>query len=279
MIDLSPELQQHLPKEGTFDWLLHIEGRIHRQVKHRRTVEFEAGGQRYFLKVHRGCGWGEIFKDLFTWRLPIVSARPDWLAIERLHTIGILTLTVAGKGLRGMNPARRDSFVVTEALEGMISLEDLARDWAGLTDARRFELKRELFRRIAHIARTLHHNGMNHRDFYLCHFLVRDRSWKEWKPGDELELHLIDLHRAQLRARVPTRWQVKDLGGLLFSALDRGLTSGDLLRFIEGYRERTWREILRTERRFWLRVCRNAHAIYTGYNKREPRLPRVIGPM
>ncbi|MST95429.1 MAG: hypothetical protein EXS33_09230 [Pedosphaera sp.] len=42
-----------------------------------------------------------------------------------------------------------------------------------------------------------------------------------------MELFVIDLHRAQLRDRVPARWLVKDLGGLLFSALDCGLTRRD----------------------------------------------------
>ena len=37
-------------------------------------------------------------------------------------------------------------------------------------------LKRVLVQRIATIARTLHGAGMNHRDFYLCHFLTRDRA-------------------------------------------------------------------------------------------------------
>src|SRR5262245_44912664 len=105
MIELSPPLASSVPSQGTFDWFLRLEGPAHRHVKHRRTLEFTAGGRRYFIKIHRGCGWGEIFKDLCSGRLPIVSARPEWEAIERLRQAGVPTLTVAGKGLRGRLPS------------------------------------------------------------------------------------------------------------------------------------------------------------------------------
>src|SRR6185503_8438002 len=98
-----------------------------------------------------------------------------------------------------------------DALDNMISLEDLARDWRGLGRGRRIQLKRALLQGAAEIARRMHGAGMNHRDFYSCHFLVRDRDWSKWNAGDELQLVLIDLHRVQRRDRVPERWLVKDL--------------------------------------------------------------------
>ena len=43
--------QQHLPKENTFDWVLDCQGKIHRHVKHRRTIETEIGGRRFFGEI------------------------------------------------------------------------------------------------------------------------------------------------------------------------------------------------------------------------------------
>ena len=265
MLELSPHLQQHLPKENTFDRLLDWPGNVHRHIKHRRTVEAEIGGRRYFIKAHRGCGWREVWKDWLSFRPPIVSARTEWEAIERAQRLGIATVTVAGKGERGRAPAQVESFLITEALDGMIHLEDLTRDWGGLTGRRQKLLKRALLERIARIARALHEGGMNHRDFYLGHFLVKDRRWADWLPGDPLEVFLIDLHRVQSWKRLPLRWRVKDLGALLYAAIDIGLTKRDLLRFVEIYRGQPWRESLNADARLWRRVWRNTARLLSVY--------------
>jgi heptose I phosphotransferase len=272
MLDLDEHLRVHVPKDNAFDWLMNVEGKVHRAVKNRRTVEFELGGKRYFIKAHRGAGWGEVLKNYFYGRAPIVSAEPEWRAIEALRSLGIATPIVAGKGLRGRAPAHLESFVVLHALEGMISLEDLTRGWRGVRGRTRVLLKRALLQRIAQIARRMHGAGLNHRDFYLCHFLVRDRDWTKWTPVDPVELTLIDLHRVQQRPRVPERWLVKDLGGLLFSALDAGLTQRDLLRFISTYRQEPWREVLTREEKFWRKVWKNAMRLYRPFHHREPPL-------
>ena len=270
VLELNDHLQQHLPKENTFDWVLECPGKVHRRIKHRRTLEAEIGGRRFFIKVHRASGWREVWKDWLQWRAPVVSARTEWEALERVQRLGISTTRVAGKGERGQAPAHLESFLITEALEDMIHLEDLTRDWGGLTGSRQRHLKRALLEQIAHIARTLHEAGMNHRDFYLGHFLVKNRRWTEWKPEDPLELFLIDLHRAQIRSQLPLRWRVKDLGGLLFSALDCGLTRRDLLRFIRIYRARPWRESLEADAALWRRVWRYARQLYVQHHGREP---------
>lgn len=272
MLELDPHLRAHLPEENTFDWLLTIDGKVHRAVKNRRTLEFALNGRTYFIKIHRAAGWREVLKNVLYGRAPIVSAEPEWRAIEKLSATGVATPVVSGKGLRGKSPAHLESFVITDALEGMISLEDLARHWGGVQGRQRVMLKLALLQRIAAIARRLHSAGMNHRDFYLCHFLVRDRDWNAWRPDDALDLVLIDLHRVQIRAEVPKRWRVKDLGGLLFSALDAGLTRRDLLRFLAAYREQPWREVLRHEPGFWRKVGKNAERLYRPFHHREPPL-------
>jgi heptose I phosphotransferase len=189
--------------------------------------------------------------------------------LEQLH---VPTLHCVGWGQRGWNPARRQSFALTRALDATVSLEDFCADWGRTAgDLARLRLKRTLLRQIAGIARTLHENGVNHRDFYLCHFLLRTDSPGLAEPGGRLDLHLIDLHRVQLRARTPKRWRVKDIAGLYFSALDVGLTRTDCLRFMRLYSTAA----LRTElaRPFWRQVRRQAIALYRKAHGRLPRLP------
>ncbi len=120
---------------------------------------------------------------------------------------------------------------MTEDLANTVSLEDFCEDWIANPPA--LQLKRALIRKLADISRRMHRSGMNHRDYYLCHFLL-DMSKGE-PSADNLTLYLIDLHRSQLRAETPRRWIIKDLSGLYFSALDIGLSERDLLRFIRVY--------------------------------------------
>jgi heptose I phosphotransferase len=166
-----------------------------------------------------------------------------------------------------------ESFVITEALHGMVSLEQLTQNWGHLPLGQRIRLKWELLRQLAVIARTIHRNGLNHRDFYLCHFLVRDLDWACWRPTDPLTLHLIDLHRMQIRQTVPQRWLLKDLAGLLFSAMDCGLTRNDLLRFAVIYWDRPASDLLRENQGAIQKVLRRARRLYTSFHgKAAPKL-------
>ena len=209
-----------------------IQGEVFREPPGagRRTLRFERDGVGYFLKLHWGVGWREIFKNLFSLRLPVLGARNEWLAIRRLEELGIETMQLAGFGEQGLNPARRRSFVITRELEDTVSLEDYCMDWGARPPDP--AIKWALIRRVAEMTARLHAHGMNHRDLYICHFLLQ-RPWSG--PPQALHLHLIDLHRVQIRASTPRRWRVKDLAALYYSALHIGLSQRDLYRFIRWY--------------------------------------------
>jgi len=90
----------------------------------------------------------------------------------------------------------------------------------------------------------MHRAGVNHRDCYICHFLLHID--KPVTAGD-FKLSIIDLHRAQTRPAITQRWRNKDLAALYFSALDIGLTRRDKLRFLKGYFQQPLRQILAEE--------------------------------
>jgi heptose I phosphotransferase len=85
--------------------------------------------------------------------------------------------------------------------------------------------------------------GVNHRDFYICHFLLHLPT----RTLTSAKLSMIDLHRAQVREQTPRRWRDKDLAALYFSALDIGLTRRDILRFLKTYFAAPLRDVLRDE--------------------------------
>jgi heptose I phosphotransferase len=113
----------------------------------------------------------------------------------------------------------------------------------------------------------MHTHGINHRDCYLCHFHLDTSSGPDHLNPDKLRLHVIDLHRAQIRRRTPRRWLIKDLAGLYFSAMGVGTTRTDRLRFIRAYEQRPLREIFQNRKRFWRRVEQTAIALHRKLSK------------
>jgi heptose I phosphotransferase len=246
-----------------------LQGELYRHREGRRTLRVELDGRPFFLKEHRGVGWGEIAKNLTQVRLPVLGAEREYHAIRRLEAVGIDTLAVAAFGARGRNPARRHSFLLTDELTGMISLEELGESWRARPGGVAF--KRSLIRRVAEIARRMHDAGVNHRDFYLCHFLLPETEAQRENPGTPL--HLIDMHRSRLRARLPERWRIKDLGGLYFSVARLGFSRRDLLRFVRAYEQRPLRAALNRNARRWDRTRREGERIYARYFEVQPRFP------
>lgn len=219
-----------------------LQGEVFRELEGRRTLRTEVNGRGYFVKIHRGIGWGEIVKNLVTAKLPVLGARNEWQAIQRLQQAGVATMTAVAFAERGRNPARQHSFIITEELAPTISLEDYCMDWPTCPPVPAF--KHALIKRVANMTGTMHRAGVNHRDCYICHFLLHTDTPL---TGSAFKLSLIDLHRAQTRATTPKRWRDKDLAALYFSALDIGLTRRDKLRFLVEYFQKPLRHILQDE--------------------------------
>jgi heptose I phosphotransferase len=240
----------------TFDELMALEGEIYRQVARRKTLKFSLNDRVYFAKIHQGVGWAEVFKNLFQGRLPILGAKNEYDALSVLHKLRIKTMDLAAYGRRGLNLAEQESFVVTESLEPAVSLEDFCADWAVHKPS--FKLKRALIKRIAQITRTLHENGINHRDLYICHFLLKEGELESLKNVDDVALYLIDLHRVQIREKTPRRWQIKDLAALYFSSMELGLSQYDLSYFIHCYTGDTFKSSFQKKKMLWKAVERKA---------------------
>jgi heptose I phosphotransferase len=250
-------LKSHLAKhENLFDQIMQLRGQIYRELEGRRTQRILLGGQGYFIKQHHGIGWKEIFKNLLQLRLPVYSAKNEWDALKFLKSLNIPSMDAVGFGARGFNPAQMESFLITKELTQIVSLEDLCRDWP--TTPPRLRFKWALIKEVARMTRIMHANGMNHRDCYICHFLLDQTTENTVTP----RLYLIDLHRAQLRSATPERWVIKDLAGLYFSSKDIGLTSRDLLRFIREYRMQPLADVQTREGTFWKKVKQRGDRTY-----------------
>lgn len=264
---LRDDLKAAWAERDPFEVVRKLKGDTYRVVKNRRTLRFVESGVPYFAKVHDAVGWAEILKELCNLKLPPVGARNEYAACRYLAARRIKAPRVAAFGRRGLNPARARSFVVCDALDGYLSLEDLTDAWPA--DPPDPALKRRLVHAVADLARRLHGAGVNHRDFYICHIWANTDALSR----DEVELAIIDLHRAQIRPRVPRRWILRDLAALMFSTAHLGLSRNDYLRFLKRYTRRPLRDVLRKEAALLRRIRRRADRLVA-----ESRTRDVIGP-
>ena len=244
MIILKSPFSEAWKDKDPFKEVEKISGNVLRSVKTRRTLRFDFQGKSYYLKLHHGTTYGEVFKNLLTGKLPVLGADREWRAVHELAKIGVDTMHGVAFGQKGLNPVKRISFIITEDLSPTISLEDFCRDWQSHPPA--FSVKKMLIERVAEMVRKMHSIGINHRDCYICHFLLH-------LPFDNkkenLRLSIIDLHRAQFRDQVPLRWRNKDLIGLYYSCLNIGLSKTDYCRFLKIYFQKPLKEIIKTEKK------------------------------
>ena len=247
-----------------------LEGEVFRELEARRTLRTEVSGRGFFVKIHRGVGWGEILKNLLSLRWPVLGAGNEWRAINRLAGLSVDTMRGVAFGQRGNNPASQHSFIVTEELAPTISLEDFCRDWDKVPPPVAF--KYALIGRVAEMARRMHRGGVNHRDFYICHFLLH---LSPPPTTDNFKLSIIDLHRAQIRGKTPRRWRDKDLSSLYFSALNIGLTRRDCLRFLRGYFGGSLREVLKNEAHLLAHLVREADRLQTRFLRKYAKTSLV----
>ncbi|MFK8069232.1 MAG: lipopolysaccharide core heptose(I) kinase RfaP [Gammaproteobacteria bacterium] len=256
---LREDLKKLWPHKNVFPIVQKLQGDIYRHKEGRRTLRFDLNDKSYFLKLHEGVGWGEIIKNLIQLRRPVISAKNEWRAIKFLQQQQIQTMSIAAYGEQGINPAKKLSFLVTDDLTDTMSLEHLGKQWQERSPT--FTSKNILIKKLASIAKKMHENGLNHRDFYLCHFLL-DQSFSDHNIIEEKTLlFLIDLHRAEIRKKTPERWIIKDLGSLYFSAMEVPLTQRDIFRFMKTYTGLNLRTIFNDQKDFWIKTLQRAEKL------------------
>ena len=249
---IREDLIAFLSGQDPFTFFSSQDGEVYRALEFRRTYALVLGEKTFFVKYHSGSSAGEILKNLLQFRLPILGARNEKLALSRLSELGVAVPGVAAFGVRGASPLSMESFIVTDDVGTQENLEDLTRNWPQQPPC--FADRLHLIRTVADIARTMHANGICHRDFYLCHFMVIRNSEKLCEAG----LTLLDLHRALVKPKLGQRWIIKDLAALYFSAMDIGLGSKDLLRFVRFYSGKKLKRAQEEDEAFWKRVNQRA---------------------
>ena len=270
---LREDLRQWCGDRDPFQVILHLEGEAVREVAERSTIRATLGNKVFYIKRHYGVGWMEIFKNLITGKTLVLDAGNEFSAARRLHEAGLGTLPLAGFGVRGSNPARRESFLISDELSPIVSLEQFCLRWPEVPPS--VGIRRGLVKRVGTIARAVHGLGIKHQDFYICHFLLGMDALLTADNVDEVPIYLVDLHRAVIRTTIPVRWLVKDLAGLYYSTFDIGLSRRDVLRFLRVYFDLPLREVFARHAALLRRCERRAQKLYAKARSKEI-LPRQL---
>jgi len=282
MIGVREDLKLLFTEKDVNDFF-HIDGEtVKHVVASRRIFHFERNSKHFYMKAHYGVGWAEILKNLLQLKMPVLGAENEWLAIRAFAqpSVNISTTPLAAWGKQGWNPAKQRSFIITDAIENTEDLEHFLPKLQQHPERKQaLRIKRAILAEVAGIAKRLHGNGINHRDFYLCHFRIALPE-KGLPDVDNIQLYLMDLHRVQQRIITPHRWVVKDIAGLLFSALydsrELELSRNDMLRFVEKYTGLPWRQALIEKQKLWQDVITRISRTYKHDHGSSPALPDWI---
>jgi hypothetical protein len=232
---------------SALDALMAFEGgETYRVGPGRQTVRAElaapAGAARVvYIKRHDRVPWQTKIRRMLGLGDPISLAEHEARNLVRLMDAGIPTVRCAAVGWEFTNGGRGErSCLVTEELAGAVQADVYCeRQFGSAGDRGKTAARRRWIRALARLARQFHGSGFVHRDFYLCHVLVRPVPARR-----DCVLHLIDLQRMMRFHRgVPGRWIVKDLAALVFSSWpspatfvrSEVFTNTDRMRFAREY--------------------------------------------
>jgi heptose I phosphotransferase len=244
-------------------------GRSYRRVAGRSTVRVELadprGGTRaLYIKRYTRVPPTEQLRRALSLNPPVSLAYREFGSLRRVMDAGIAAMRWAAVGEAIARGGRAEhSYFITEEVGGATPADVYGeRTFAGHRSPAATAAKRRLVRQIARLARKFHDARLTHRDFYLCHILVRPME------GAEPVLHLIDLQRVVHHKRgVRSRWIVKDLAALWFSSQPSPATSlrspvfarTDAVRFAREYFGVA--RLTDAHQAFLRRVARKARAI------------------
>ena len=200
-----------------------------------------------YLKRHFSLSFVKCFREMISFASR-KTAFDEFSNILAFHQAGLPTMIPVAAGKRVSKIFGSESFLITKGIKDCVTLETYAES---CLKTKTFAEKTGLIKKIALLSRKMHQSGFNHRDFYLCHLLIGTEE------NNKDELFIVDLHRVDVRKKVPERWIIKDLAALNYSAKSINITRTDKLRFLKYYLSTC--KISEQEKRFVLKIIKKTN--------------------
>ena len=193
-----------------------------------RTVLFlpsSGNGPGFFVKRHSHPGLVNRLKYIFR----SSRGRKEWKIGNYMLDSGIRTARPVAAGERRRFRILEKDFLITEAIEGSLTLDKFLEAHFSLPLLpEEIRKKRALIKDLASQMDRMHRLGVFHYDFHAGNILAKvDRE-------DNPISFIMDLHRVSLSRKVNLRKRIVNLGQLNASLVKKvGLT--DRLRFLKAY--------------------------------------------
>jgi hypothetical protein len=213
------------------------DGAIIKQIRDRSVIRLEIsekdGNRTFYLKRHNPVRLGLL--AMIVGLFGGTAASPgmaEFIHLCRFRKHGIPTVVPVAAGERRTGFGRYESFLLTEDFTPYISLEELIFNRAEILQGAEGLLRKErLIRTIALLARKMHDEGFNHRDFNATHVLVGPDE------GDgDFHLALFDLQRIDRKKWLKINWLIKTMAHLSFSMPAPLFDDQDRLHLFQTYK-------------------------------------------
>ncbi len=205
-------------------------GTLVREAGTRTTHRVEGPQSVFFLKRHRGLTSTQRFWPFR--RSNSSPARTEWdnHLIMRRSGFDVPDPVAMGES-DAVFAVPAESFLITREVPGPSLDRVLTDGMPGFGDGRDQKLVQAVIRDLSGLVRRLHSSGFYHKDLYLQHLIVKDDP--RWgRP------YMVDLQRVEQKFPPATRWLVKDIAALHYSA-PPSFTRTDRLRFLLQYLGKT----------------------------------------
>jgi heptose I phosphotransferase len=151
------------------------------------------------------------------------------------------------------------SFMITEQVPAAQSLEQKLPEYFNNSDkAKNLSKRRNFIIKLANFIKTFHNTGFCHRDLYLCHIFCDENE----------KFTLIDLARAFQPWLTKSRYRIKDIAQLYYSAPGKYFSRTDRLRFYKAYKKQ---KKLNTDDKTFIRKVVNKTRTMTAHDKKHGR--------
>ena len=175
-------------------------------------------------------GFWRLFSRFFPkWGLS--QGRLEFENICDFRNCGLPTVVPIAAGKKFFRFFWAKSFLITEDFSPYVSLEALLEDQPDFfTGQEAKHNKKILINEISALARKMHQNGFNHRDFNATHILLHYDN-----RSDVPKIALFDLQRVDKKRFLKFRWKIKSIAGLSYSLPDDLFNAEDRLYIFLAY--------------------------------------------
>ncbi len=212
-------------------------GECVKKIKQRTVtrIEFKHQGinRACYLKRHNQefVGFLRLFSRFFP-KLGLSQGRLEFENLCDFRNSKLPTVVPVAAGEKLFRFFWAQSFLITEDFSPYISLEALLEDQPQFFMGPEGEAKKRLMiNEISILARRMHQNGFNHRDFNATHILLHYNN-----GADVPKIALFDLQRVERRKFFKFRWKIKSLARLNYTLPDDIFSAKDRLYIFLSYK-------------------------------------------